>query len=674
MEYGTKYDAGYWLNELGRYKKDYRDFVSSGEKVINRYKDERRNSANSSARFNMLYSITRTLKPATYSRPPKPEVTRRFRDQDPIARTACQILERSIEYEVTQYTDFHSSMSQVVDDMLLPGRGVAWVRYEPEIETIDAEPTITEDTEIGGEGYKEPDEGNDAAETAAEENAIAGEEASPYEMVSNETTPVDYVHWRDFAHSCSRTWEEVTWVARRVYLDSDEGEARFGDKFREVPLVNKPDGDNGSDTYLEYNKKAAVWEVWCKASEKVYWVAEGYQELLDERDDPLELECFFPCPKPLFSCITTDNLISAPLFRFYQDQADELDDITGRIIHLTKAMKVMGLYAADEASIARLMKEGNDAVMIPVTNWPAFMEKGGIQGALQFVPLSDVAGALQQLYAAREQCKQTIYEITGMSDIVRGASMASESATAQQIKAQYASVRLNDLRDEVARFARDILRIKAEIMCSKYQPETLVKESGIDRTQDAQYAEQALQLLKNEPMRNFAIDIETDALVQVDEQQEKQSRVEFLAAAGGFLEKAVQAAQVAPDIVPLVMQMMLFGIRGWKVGREMEGQFEATAQQILQKQAQPKPQQPDPEMIKQQAETQRRQSENQTQIQQEQIRAQKEITTENMRQMAQTHRDREQHAVDLTIASMKNPMPAPGIVGNVNMIEGGLNG
>ena len=161
----------------------------------------------------------------------------------------------------------------------------------------------------------------------------------------------------------------------------------------------------------------------------------------------------------------------------------------------------MGIYAADEGAVERLMKEGNDAVMIPVTNWSAFIEKGGLQNAVQFIPLNDVVGALQQLYSAREAAKQIIYEITGLSDIIRGASQAQESATAQQIKSQYASLRLGNLKDDMSRFAREILRMKAEIMCSKYQPETLVNASGIMHTADAQLVQQAIALLKDEPMQ-----------------------------------------------------------------------------------------------------------------------------------------------------------------------------
>lgn len=615
------YTATYWKDELHRYSEDYRKFKESGKKIVKRFRDERKDSAYSDARFNILWSNIKTLKPAVYSRAPKVEVSRRFKDQNDIARVASMILERCIDYELVQYPDYHSTMSNSVDDRLLVGRGIGWIRYEPKIETIE-EPQISEDVE--NEGYAD-----DVAQTMSEDNGLAGEEAEPLEKVTDERTIVDYVFWEDFAHLPARTWEEVTWVARRVYMSQEEGVERFGDIFKEVPLTHSPDREGEDKSTTQSLKKAPVWEIWCKSSKSVYWVADHFDEILDEKEDPLELENFFPCPKPIFATVTTDSLIPVADFKMYQDQADEIDDLTGRIQHLTRALKVMGIYAADEPALARLMKEGNDAVMIPVTNWPAFMEKGGLKGAVQFMPLGDVVGALQSMYAARESCKQIIYETTGISDILRGASVASETATAQQIKSQFASIRLNDMKDDVARFARDLLRMKAEVICSKYQPEIILEISGIANTPDAALAPQAIALLKNEPARNFQIDIETDTLVQLDEQADKQSRIEFMQAASGFMQTAMAVSQAAPDAMPLMMNMMLFGVRGFKAGRELEGQFEQTiaAMEEKAKQMQAQPPQPNPEQIKAQAEAQRAQADmaiKQAEVQLEQQKAAQE--------------------------------------------------
>jgi hypothetical protein len=606
-----KLSAQPWHDEISRYQEEYKKWTERGEKIVKRYRDERKDAEQADARFNILWSNVQTLKPAIYAKPPNPDISRRFDDKNDAGRVAAMILERVLDFEIKEYPDFHDTLSCVVDDRLLPGRGVAWLRYEPKIEEF--EPSITNYAEIGGEEYS-------PERTLDEENGLA--ETETYERVVSETTPVDYVYWQDFAHLPARTWDEVTWVARRVYMTLDEGVDRFGDIFEKVPLTNTSNRKDGDKETTKADKKAEIWEIWSKAEKCVYWIAEQYDVILDHRDDPLELSNFFPCPKPYFATTSTGTLIPVADFLLYQDQADEIDELTGRIKHLTKALKVMGIYAADEPAIERLMKEGNDGVLVPVKNWAAFVEKGGLQGAVQFMPLGDVASALQQLYQARESCKQIIYETTGLSDIMRGASVASETATAQQIKSQFASLRLGNMKDGLYRFAREILRMKSEIICSKYQPQTLVEVSGIMNTPDAQFVEQAIQLLKNEPARVFNIDIETDTLVELDKQTEKQNRMEFLQAVGGFMREGVAAAKEDPSMIPVVGQLLLYGVRGFKAGNELEGVIEQFVDQAAKKAAGPQP--PSKDEQRTQAEAQIAQMKMQAQQQSEQAAMQLE--------------------------------------------------
>jgi len=641
VETDEKLSAQPWLDEIRRYTEEYKRWTERGEAIIKRYRDERKDTTMSDARFNILWANVRTLKPAIYARPPEPEVSRRFNDQDDIGRCASTILERALSYEIKCYDDFHSTLGHVVEDRLLPGRGVAWLRYEPKIETVEAEPMITNYQEVGDEHFNYDED--TVTHESSEENAIAGDEVQPMERIENEQSVVDYVYWQDFAHLPARTWDEVTWVARRVYMSLEEGEDRFGEVFKQVPLTISPDKRDGEKTSKDSLKKAEIWEIWDKPKKCVYWVAEHYDTILDHREDPLELENFFPCPRPYYATLTSGSLVPVADFVMYQDQANEMDDITSRIQHLTRALKVMGIYAADEPAVERLMKEGNDAVMIPVTNWQAFVEKGGLQNAIQFIPLRDVAAAIAQLYTARDACKAIIYEVTGMSDIMRGASEVGDTATAQNIKAQYGTLRLNDLKDDMARFARDILRMKAEIMCNKYQPETLIKASGILATPDAQFAMQALQMLKNETLRNYHIDIETDTLVLIDQQQDKQNRTEFLTAVGGFLSQAVKAVTQNPELTPLMGELLLFGIRGFKVGRELEFSFE----QYIQKAKQNPPQkQPSAEEIKAQADIQAQQAT----VQLEQMKEQHNQQMEQARLQIEQSRSQ----TDLQIQAQKN--------------------
>jgi hypothetical protein len=405
-------------------------------------------------------------------------------------------------------------------------------------------------------------------------------------------------------------------------------EDKFDDLWKRIPLDASPDEPRTKMTE-GVTKRGLIYEVWDKEEKCVYWISKSMGKILDKREDPLQLEEFFPCPEPIYSTLTNETLVPVPDFTLYQDQANELDTLSDRIKGLVDAMKVRGFYDAANADLGRLFTEGDNNTLIPVKNYAAFAEKGGLGGAVEFVDLTPIANALNMAYQAMGQVKQQIYDITGISDIVRGASNANETATAQQIKGQYATLRLKTYQDEVARFASQILKIKAQIICQHFQPETILKIGGAELLSqtDQQLVPQAIELLKDNPMRTFRIEIATDSMLYADEQQEKTDRVEFLQATSSFIEKAIQGAQAVPELTPLLMDLLKFGVQGFRVGRTLEGEFDTFADAEKEKQMQaaanPQPPAPDPEMIKAQAEQQKMQMEAQLEQMRMQLEGQK---------------------------------------------------
>jgi hypothetical protein len=611
-----------WLAELKLAKREDDKFIERGDRIIKRYRDDRKNFTTYGKRFNILWSNVETLKPALYGKTPRAEVSRRWKDSDPVGRTASVIIERCLQYEIDK-GDFDASMKLAIIDRLLPGRGTVWVRFE---EKELAQPVDALPGEEGGEAQVMPN--------------------APYKY---ECTPVDYVFWKDVRYSPARCWDEVTWIARRVYMSQEDGIKRFGEDFKQVPLTHEPVGLDEMEKMgvegLDDMKKAVVWEIWSKTTKQVFWVSEGYSKTLDIKDDPLGLDNFWPCPKPLFSTQTTETLVPIPDYSLYQDQAEEIDMLTNRIAKLVEAVKVVGVYDASQQSVQRMLSEGVDNQLISVDTWAAFAEKGGLKGVVDFMPLDSVLQALRECYAAREQAKQVVYEITGISDIIRGSTIASETAAAQQIKSQYASLRIKPRQTEVAQFASEVLRIKAQIMCDFYAPQTLVEMSGIMGTMDAQYVEQAIMLLKSEPARGFRIEVASDSLVEMDEASEKQSRIEFLGAVGQFMDRALPVTQQVPELAPLMGEMLMFGVRAFKGGRMMESAFDE-AMAKLNAPKPPEQPQPDPEQIKaeammqvEQGKMQLEQAKIQTQGQIEQFKAQQAKELEQMRQEYESARE-----------------------------------
>jgi hypothetical protein len=614
-----------YLNIVSQYDNEFKKWEARSEKIVKRYRDDNRSQhTNETAKFNILWSNVQTLIPAVYAKLPKAVAKRRFGDNDPIGRVASEIIERSLDYEIEHYPDFRSTMKHAVEDRFLGGRGTAWVRYEPHVKTINVPEDGLQITEDIDENERKESQTPQSQSTQENENYTAGK-TEPQEEIEYECAPTDYVHWKDFGHSVARTWEEVTCVWRWVYMTRDALIERFGDAGKKIPLDSGPET---LKTYGQNNKertRAKVCELWDKETGKVYWFTKNYNELIDERDDPLELEGFFPCSKPLYSTTTSDTLIPVPDFVLYQDQANELDILSDRIDGLVKALRIRGVYDASQPALQRLLTEGDNNTLVPVDKWLAFSEKGGLKGSIDILPIEELANALLQCYRARQEIKAQIYEITGISDIIRGASQASETATAQQIKGQYAGLRLRSMQEEVALFASELIRLKAQVICGKFQPQTILSYAAASQMtpQDQQMIPQAMQLLQSNPLRNFRIEVDADSLVQIDEQQNKRDRVEFLTAFGGFIREALPAGQASPELVPMLVELIKFGIGAFKQAKPIEGMLDSALDQMKQKQAQLAGQQkPDPEMIKLQAQQQADQMRMQADTQAAQAKAQ----------------------------------------------------
>jgi hypothetical protein len=612
-----------WYKTIMGYERQYKRWEARADRIVKKYKDDSRYDRNPNARFNILWSNVQTIQPAIFARLPRPDVSRRFRDNDPIGRVASMMLERALEFEIEHYGDYKSAMNNAVLDRLLGGRGVSWVRYEPHF-AVD---------EPG-----EPDDGFQVTEDSDESETPEGMENENPERIEYECAPVDYVHWKEFGHTPgARTWEEVTAVWRKVYMSRPALVERFGEELGyKIPLDTKPADDKNSYKPMDGVYEAVIYEVWDKETGKVLWLSKSLGKIIDERDDPLQLENFFPCPKPLYSTLTTDSLEPIPDFVIYQDQARELDTLCDRIDGLINALKVRGVYDASSSELQRLFSEGENNTLIPVDNWQAFAEKQGMRGAIDLVDITPFAQALAQCYQAMEQVKGQIYELMGIADIQRGQTDPNETLGAQIIKSNNASGRLKTMQHAVVDFATTILSIKAQIICNHFTDETLVQISGAMQLsdQDKQLIPQAIALLRDESSKNFRIEVTSDSMIYQDEQQEKQDRVAFLAAVGQYLQMAMPAAQASPELVPMLVEMLKFGVTAFKAGKQLEGMIDETADKLREtaKQQAGQPKQPPVEIQRAQMDAQAKQQQMQMQAQLEQLKMQNSMQIEKAKQ------------------------------------------
>jgi hypothetical protein len=192
------------------------------------------------------------------------------------------------------------------------------------------------------------------------------------------------------------------------------------------------------------------------------------------------------------------------------------------------------------------------------------------------------------------------------------------------------------MQHAVVYFATTLLSFKSQIICNNFTDETLIGISGAMQLsqQDQQLIPQAIALLRDQAAKNFRIEVTSDSMIYQDEQQEKQDRVAFLAAVGQYLQMALPAAQAAPELTPMLVEMLKFGVTAFKAGKQLEGIIDETADKLREtaKQQAQQPPQPPVELQKVQMEQQAKQQQMQMQAQLEQMKMENAMQIERAKQ------------------------------------------
>ena len=426
-----------WLNLLEESEDAFEDWNDHCDNIDKQFASLERLSQMRDKEFSMFWANCEVLKPSIYAKPPIPVVTPKFKDRRPVYQQASEVMERccNVAFDLTRINDL---MLLVRDDTSMYSRGVAWCRYE------------------SGKGDSEYD---------------------------HEKVCIDFKNRRDFLHSISRNWREVTWVAGASYLTRTEARKRFkeysGDAYQDADYrVDKESKNVGG---ADNRERAKFWEIWDKGFKRVVWVAEGVEDILDEDDAHLDLQNFFPCPKPAYGTLQRGSLVPVPDVMQYRDQLEEINLLTSRIHAISDALQVKGFYPAGggEAAdaIQTAIRINNPGVtMVPISNFSTF---GNNKDPIIWLPIDQIATTIQGLVMLRKQIIEDIYQITGMADIMRGATDPNETLGAQQLKTQYGSTRIRDKQQELVRLARDLVEICSEIITEKFKPETIIEMSQI---------------------------------------------------------------------------------------------------------------------------------------------------------------------------------------------------
>jgi len=719
--------AARWIAELQAARKGpYKRWLQRSKRAVRRYRDEDMDNDEAgigrrNAQFNVLWSNVNTVAPSVYSRGPKPVAERRYLDRDTLARAGATILQRSLTYAIED-SGLHETMMQCRTDLFLVGMGSAWLRYQAQYDKA-----APQHQEQPADGAPENDD-DDKPEYSAEDGQPQAYGAR--DRVKHQKICVDYCHWSDELFSPARFWSEITWRAKRAYYTRKQLARTFPKLTKEqiasIPLKAQRGRKQNdvTDQVREVVGKAEVWQIWDFEDREIIWICEDWAvKPLKRIEDQLNLSCFTPAARPVRATTTNDSIWPIPDYAIWHDQAGELDSLTARIAALTRAIKVVGVFDGSQAEIARLLDEGMENKLIAVKNWAKLVQRGGLDGSMYLLPIRDMAETLMGLYNARAQVKNDLYEISGVSDVVRGASDPNETAAAQKMKGQFSAVRGSDRKNEFNRFVRDTLVIMAEVMLEHYTDDMLWEMSdfeqwakdqdlrayaplmghnggpplddpappmaqmpplqgapaatplapgasaspaapllSVDQTPaqapvppmiqqqaaamppgsmggpapmasapgtppipglqmppgaqppmaqppapkpptnppgaDRELFNRALELLRDDKLRSFRIQVETNSTIEPDATQDQQARVEFLGAVTTFLAQAREMAVAYPQMMPVMGKMLLFGARGFPVGRELESSLEGLIADLEQMAKNPAPKPPSPEEVK----------------------------------------------------------------------------
>jgi len=554
-----------WDKRIQKANKFLEPALTHGRAVYERYEDKRDASAvgSKTKRANIFYANVNTIKESLFNSLPKPSVSRLHKGdyEDDVARVASLIMQRALNYEVQCAEYFEAAVKSAIQDRLVPGIGQAWVRFDMR------------------------DNPN-------------GEQT--------EAIFLDTVFWEDFIWEPARSWEAVTWCGRRLDLTKGEVVERWGEEG--LTQLQHPKLDTNTPKQIN-SDKYEVYEIWDKKKRKVFFIAVGSEYVLEEREDPYKLAGFFPCPRPLIASPVTAAFLPVTDYHQAQDQYNQLDVLYARIALIISAIKVAGCYDSAEVQTIGKMLQGQENTLVPVDNWAMYAEKGGAKGMIDWYPVEQCVGVLQALTAQFEMIKGLLGEISGMADIVRGDTNQYETAKAQSIKAQFASVRMNGYQRDVATFVRDLLRIMTGLIANLYSDEKIMSIVGTISEADQAHLPAASQVIRNDFQRMYKIDIEADSLTQEDWALEKEQRMEVVGQIGQLLSQAIPAVEASPELGPLMLGLVKFSISSFKGATEIEGLVDQQLDLLVKKAQNPEPPQPTPEEQKAQAEMQKMQVE-----------------------------------------------------------------
>jgi hypothetical protein len=475
-------------------------------------------------------------------------VVARFKDGKPLPEKVASILERALDFEVSE-SGLGEVFKEVVQSGLLTGFGLPRVTYKPQFVMVPDEFGI------------------------------------PQQQIGFQKLEVECVDFDQVVFEVTKKAKDRRWMAYCHYYNGKDLQEKLGLSSENCAMQSyNVSGENQADNTAQMCK---VWEVWDKDTRMVFYVVDGYAEAVKVTADPYKLENFFPSPQPLAFLKRIGSTVPLPEYVAYKKLAESLERISSRIDKITGYIKVSGVFDSGSSDLSGLLT-ATDGEMLSA-NMMALGEKGGLSKVFELLPMVEIAQTLRELIAQREQIKQAIFEITGISDIMRGSTQASESATAQRIKGNFGTLRIQERQKAVANCVRDTIEIMGELIANHYQPNVLMLMTGEELPMQAPMPQvdpmtgqpmpmpeaeptwpEVMQVMRDDSVRQFVIDIETDSTISADEEAEQKQAVELVTAVTTYITQMAPLVQTGAVPQDVAKELLMVAVRRFKGVRAFE--------------------------------------------------------------------------------------------------------
>lgn len=608
-------------------------------------------------KFPLWWACWKIRQPIVFARLPIP-ILKDTQGDDPYGRTACVIGERftrSILKTFDAFTEFAAG----IDDFLVVNFG--WGRWfyktDLSIEDEKIRLQLVEPPPIPQDPNQPPVEQDPqqpmlvnpmTGEQIIDTSQVLEDDMGPYMLTGQKIdVEAESVHFESQLYSALyveediRKWNEVTRCAMEYHYSYRDFKKKFGQAaLDKITLADIEEHKTG--------KPIIVFEYWDKLYKECRWLAEnsndffqpehdaefskttGLEEVEEEtkeydNSDLYGLSTFYPCTEPLVFNNTPRNFWPTPEFFQVGDIIDDINTIFSRLVLLTKAVRVRFLYDSSVPQLSSLIGETGEGggLGIPNLEKQLIAGKGTLAMLVQYFPVDEIIQGLNNMYQAFSQRLDTFYQVTGMSDLIRGQTNPDSDKTygERQLEGKFALNRIEPYQRKAQEWLKNNYQIGMEMGLKMFSDQTIddyITPQTLD-DEDKQRYVGALALLKDNKRSRFRVDFETDSTIAINENWRRQQAIETANIITKMLESTANVAQTNPELAQTELKIMEHVIGELTNGKLFIDEVKASIKETIDKVMAPKEPEPNVDLEKVKLDGAKFQFEQQKQAKQDQL-------------------------------------------------------